>query len=355
MDGWTALVTTQKSLRARVLAQYYELDAKNRCAVAFGMAPVQGVTLHTDVLGQLVFSALDRTVAGSRSAEARRLETDQLLDSLDSTVRMANKAGNLMYDDKLSLGEKVDTLIDSFGGKREVFQALLGIAGIGVTGAAGLKGSRAGALSLIKQYCTQPPVNEHIYTELKNSDFKPTNNTDSELMKCFDGLLNAYNDMKVRQDEAFNYIASRPVTKDVLLGSLLTNASLTGDQKAFVERNKDLFGNENVENPLVRAILIWIETTVCGFQQLLKVGGCSNTMQFNLNELDQTIQGMITVVAAGNTPAAKAPAIQSVFPQKTKESSMDVCKQLLEIYVNDSIATRFLVQTMIQKCAPAPT
>lgn len=342
MDRWTALVTTQKSLRTETLQQYYELEAMNRCAIAFGMPPVQGVTLHTDVLGQLVFSALDRTVAGSRSAHVRRRQTEEMLHKLESTARIANKWGDRLSDDSLSWGDTLDKLIDDVGGKKELKKKAVDFLLLG-GGAAGVYET----LTRGKNYVQgTTPTDSHIYDKFNsNQTLKklgpPVDRKSEAIVPKFDELVAKYEDMKNQQDEAVKFIAEHAISTEDLYKTLI-KSELTPEDIKGIDNNPedDYFGTSKEvvkNNKLLRALLIWIETTLRGFKKILDLPNHDGA-EPALEELDARIQGSLPTV---DIPKAN-------FKLKMSKTS-DVCNQYMEIYRRDSLATRFLVQEMLKK------
>lgn len=336
MDRWTALVTTQKSLRAETLQQYYELEAMNRCAIAFGMPPVQGVTLHTDVLGQLVFSALDRTVAGSRSAYVRRRQTEEMLDKLESTARIANKWGDRLSDDDLSWGDTMEKLIDDVGGKKELKKKVADflLLGGGAATVAGLYESFNQGKNYVQG---TTPTDIHIFEKFTTlNKYVPTSKKSVDVIPKFDELVSDYNKLIQQQDDAVNFIADHVIFQDPY--SALIKKELTdNDKKQFEEMDEHNYFGTSEEivqnNKLWRALLIWIETTLRGFKAILKLPEHKGA-EAKLEELDAKIQGLLP-----------APSTTKNKPKQLH----DVCTQYMEIYRKDSIATRLLVQEMLTR------
>ena len=341
------LVTTQKKVRALVLAQYDELEVKNRCAIAFGMAPVQGVSLHSDVLGQLVFSALDRTVAGSRSADARRAQAEEVFESLYSKLEIADKAGDLLLNDKLSTSDKIKKTVDEFGGKKAAFGYLFNTAAFGYN-----------VLQKRREETKEATATDNYIVDKLKDEFKPADNKSENTIKSFDLLLNAYKDLKERQGAAIKYIAEHFVV-DKVFNELIKDVKLSEEEHQKILDNSAFFRtSEEQNNVLVRSILIWMENTLCAFKSLLKAGGCPKPEpEFEADQLtavDAKIQGLLSAAVPQDVQPDQRPKRQIGRLDKLEQTPASLCNEFLEIYRKDSLATRFLVQEMLKNCPECP-
>jgi hypothetical protein len=346
MDGWTALIAAQQGLRTDTIEQYYKFNAMNQCALSFGLQPVTGVTLSSDVLGQLVFSALGRSVAGGkRSRDAQLRHEEQIVDIVDRGTHTLQKYGPILRDTKLSTGEKIekgfDNLVEEKGG---VGGAI--VAGVGALGFAGATAQKAWAsyngvlLTAILDILGEDP------------EFKPEKNNASVEQKIRE-LLAAYKEIKKDKARAIQYLQDKILIPPNDLTNLINSQKFDTIPELIQKKYGDVANG--TQFPLYRALVIWINTTICAFAEFMRKP-CEEVKQAegeDLARLQPEIQKLLTTLHKSKTIAQKSTVIGSTT--QNTYSNLDVCQKYADIFRKDSIATRELLQEMLKNavsCGP---
>jgi hypothetical protein len=345
MDGWTALIAAQQGLRTDTIEQYYKLNAMNQCAMAFGLQPVNGVTLSSDVLGQLVFSALGRSVAGGkRSRDAQLRHEEQIVDIVDRGTHTLQKYGPILRDTKLSTGEKIekgfDNLVEEKGGVGGAI--LAGVSALGLAGATAQKAwaNYNGVLltAIVDIFREDEDANE----------FKPEKNNESVKQKIRE-LLAAYKEIKKDKDTAIKYLKGNILIPADELTNLINSQTYDTIPEQIRNKYGDLAPN-GTQFPLYRALFLWINTTVCAFKQFMKepceVKQAEGEVKQDLARLQPEIQRLLTYLHKSKISVQKSAVIGST-PQDTY-TDLGVCQKYAEIFRKDSIATRELLQEMLK-------
>lgn len=115
------LLESQRDVYNLTLKQYRYGTLLESCAIEAGLKPQAFVTLHTDVLGRLVFSALGRRgeQAGGQSEEDRAQFMRMTVSMLDRSGDVA-KHGSVLFDPSLSNSQKASrfssSVVNEFGG-----------------------------------------------------------------------------------------------------------------------------------------------------------------------------------------------------------------------------------------------
>ena len=353
MDGWTALIAAQQGLREDTLDQYFKLEGMNQCAMMFGLQPVNSVTLTSDVLGQLVFSALGRSVAGGkRSRDAQLRFNKQMIDIVDRGVDKYATYAPILSDPKLSKGEKAEWLgqrvLDEFGGP---------------------SGAVLSAVTLLSAGNLSSKVFGDLLTNLhamlkQSDDFKPTGTVKNskEVEQKVTDLLQAYTEMKQDKAKAIQYLKTKMMGCPHAVWDLITTEK-AGDDKLgviayFNVLDDDHKKKEMLKNPLSRAVFIWQETTAHAFDQFINKD-CKppkeppKELKSISHDLQQQEQRMFNTFLKKIESPKKG---QSGIGQSKKPNydTLEICNQYAEIYRKDSIAMRMLAQEMLIHAATCP-
>ena len=337
MDGWTALLLTQEDLRSTTIDQYFTLQAINQCAIALGAAPVSGVTLHTDVLGQTVFSALGKNVvAGAGPGRRRRSEEEQrkfmqtIIGIVDRTANVAANMVEVSSNEKLTKGEKAEKYLSYLGGP-------LGVIGIGS--------------SIYRFVGTQKESSflEHVYEWLKALPIDVKSNKVDDVKRSLETLGVKYKSMEKNQTEAIEFLNKhllvnsetfqRAIQGDVYDGPVPNLLSAISDSKFDWKNNK-----------LGRALFLWTQTVLGAF---IRLTGPSTKIEWpmNANVLNERVQEKLTPLLQefDKKFAFKAEQAAQVAPAKVGAGGdvSEVCGRITEAFRRDSVATRLLLEALL--------
>jgi hypothetical protein len=361
MNGWKTLLATQQGLRTETLDQYYLLHAINQCAVVLGIQPVQGVTLRSDVLGQTVFSALEKNVVAGggrpRSEDERRRFMQEVINIVDRTANAAAVYGDVALDTKLTKSQKASKVVDSLGG----VPAIIGyVATVGLT-AEKVLGKRADDKLSGRMYET---MNETMIDGTK-APFAPRFAKVSDVEVSFQSLWTAYRDMKDREDKSIKFLKERLLlprelgqpagpTGQVVPISRLNNLMTTAILPRGLPADINLFeqsADDVQKNPLLRALIVWTQIIYRAFDNFITSSPVGQELV--ATDLDPRIQARLNnaIAEVNKTPKIMSGSKQT---QDKKSDLLDVCNRLSEIFQQESIATRFLLQEFIKSSVPNP-
>jgi hypothetical protein len=345
MDGWTSLLLTQADLRTTVIDQYFTVQALNQCAIALGTEPVRGVTLHTDVLGQTVFSALgENVVAGAGPGRRRRSEEEQrkfmqtIIGIVDRTANVAANLADVSSNEKLTKGERTQMYLSQLGGPVGVV-SLVGNIAQGIYTWSGrraddtLLGYIHGAMEAGIKEESKPLI-----------QFKTK--TVDNVKNSFNLLVERYNSMEKNQEEAIKFL------KDHLLVP----------QKQFLDETQDGVYQGNIpdvlqnlngiqsnwkNNKLYRALFLWTQTVLGAFNQVVNPSDPSNGIEspIDAKKLDARVQARLGpfLNKYEQTLASKVQNVKSA----TGSDVSEVCGRITEAFRRDSVATRLLLEALL--------
>ena len=352
MNGWTTLLATQEGLRVDTIDQYYALQAMNQCAVVLGIQPVQGVTLRTDVLGQTVFSALEKNVVSGggrqRSEDEQRKFMQTVINIVDRTANAAATYGEVAIDTKLTKSQKAAKLLDSMGGA----PAIVGyVATLGLT-ADKLLGKRENERLSARIY---EAMSKDIDGETHK--LKPLNDKLATIEETFDKLWADYQSMKKREKEAIRFLNEhlllprRPEQPEGrpsidVLQKLINDKQLPDDFK----QEFATFGKTAAEvraNPLLRALIIWTQIIQRTFANYIGPASQQNVALSPAaleEQIQARLQPAITQVQKQNS--------KQQFGQVKSQENLATCNQLSEMLQQISVATRLLLQEFLKLSQP---
>jgi hypothetical protein len=337
MDGWTALLLTQEDLRSTTIDQYFTLQAINQCAIALGAAPVSGVTLHTDVLGQTVFSALGKNVvAGAGPGRRRRSEEEQrkfmqtIIGIVDRTANVAANMVEVSSNEKLTKGEKTEKILSYIGGP---FGALSIAAGV------------------YRFVGTQKESSflKYVHDWLKALPIDVKSNKVDDVKRSLDAVQTKYKSMEKNQTEAIEFL-----NKHLLVDSQTFQRAIQGDDyKEAVPVLLSAIDNDNfdwTDNKLGRALFIWTQTVLGAFEHLVEP---SKKIEWPIdaNVLNARVQEKLTPLLQefDKKFAFKATQAAQVAPAKVGAGGdvSEVCGRITEAFRRDSVATRLLLEALL--------
>lgn len=334
MDGWTALLLTQEDLRSTTIDQYFTLQAINQCAIALGAAPVNGVTLHTDVLGQTVFSALGKNVvAGAGPGRRRRSEEEQrkFMQTIISIVdRTANVAANMVEvssNEKLTKGEKAEKYLSYLGGP-------FGVIGI-ASGVYKFVGTRKESSFL-----------EYVYDWLKTLSIEVKSGKTDDVKRSLDTLKTKYQSMEKNQTEAIEFLNKHLLVNSESFQGALQGDVYNGPVPSLLNAIDDgKFDWKN--NKLGRALFLWTQTVLGAFSHLVEQSE-KIKWPMDANVLNARIQEKLTPLLQEFDKKFAFKADQNAKAKASAGGDVsEVCGRITEAFRRDSVATRLLLEALL--------
>ena len=359
------LLESQRDVYNLTLKQYRYGTLLESCAIEAGLKPQAFVTLHTDVLGRLVFSALGRRgeQAGGQSEEDRAQFMRMTVSMLDRSGDVA-KHGSVLFDSSLSNSQKASrfsaSVVNEFGGP---VPFALSAASLGVNIAQAAKQ----AYDLKAKNQLEEDLNQ-IKAEVEKIDSKFSSADPKQLVAL---VAREYKDIKKKQDElvAFFQVEEKNKGSQTEIDKAKNNLRALQGLFNTLETRAFSVGQPNIDT----ALLFWLSSNFESLKNLIngKAGDVTELPQ-NLdgkaqNELHAIVQRISDVCKPKGTAEPQLGDLEAIInknvaerPDITQEQIMQLrtqltqeyaeksCLNLLDTFRRESVALRFVLQELLK-------
>ena len=361
---FTALMECQRDIYNLTLQQYRLGSLLESCAIASGLQPEPIVTLNSDVLGRLVFSALgQREQAGGYAEDDRNRFLRMTANLLDQGGGVARNA-NVLFDPNLSNAQKASQFGSSvvneyFGGP--VPFAISSASLLLNFGQFVKQGVDAAAKT--RAVADQKKLRQII--EAKSSDFRNVKGDD-----LIAKVAEQYNIIKTQNDELIRFFQSgeqQPTSNQDL-------KTAKGNVEKLQELLADLVRKEYVESEqsIQKALLVWFGTNFESMKNILIPGHPTGLgLPVNLlhgqtqKKLTDIVTSIVTTCAPNNPLEKKnadpwsgaAKLLKSDLPpervdklkSQLRKEVQTTSVQMLEAFRKESVVLRFVLQELLRK------
>jgi hypothetical protein len=361
------LLESQRDVYNLTLNQYRYGTLLESCAIEAGLKPQAFVTLHTDVLGRLVFSALGRRgeQAGGQSEEDRAQFMRMTVSMLDRSGDVA-KHGSVLFDPSLSNSQKASrfssSVVNEFGGP---VPFALGAASLGANIAQAAK--QAYDLKAKNQM-------EEDLNQIKVAVDEIDKNFGSKDPKELVGLVaREYRDIKKKQDElvAFFQVEDKNKGSQTEIQKAKNNLQALRGLFTTLEARAYAADQPNIDT----ALLFWLSSNFESLKILID-GNAGDAIELPENLIDGKAQNEISAIVQRISEACKPKGtaepqlgdLEAILkkvvaerPDITQEQTMQLrtqltqeyaeksCLNLLDTFRRESVALRFVLQELLKQ------
>lgn len=358
----------QRDIYNLTLQQYRSGSVLERCAMSSGLQPEPIVTLNSDVLGRLVFSALSqREEAGGYSEEDRNRFFETTFNLLNKGGEAARNA-NVLFDPNLSNSQKASkfssSIVNEFGGPGPF---AFGAASL-VVNLAQLAKQRVDAAAKVKAVEDQKKLRQLV--DSKSKDFQNVKEAD-----LIAKVAERYNAIKTQHGELMKFFQSSD--QDTSNDHVKAAKKNVEKLKVLLE---DLVAKEYTESEqsIQKALLIWLGTNFESMKNIIIPNpGAPQDLRLPVNLLHDQAQRKLTdmvksivstcapenphkkkgaesdfealkrELARADLPPERVNTLKSQLKQEVQKSSV----QMLEAFRKESVALRFVLQELLKTAA----
>jgi len=365
---FTALMECQRDIYNLTLQQYRSGSVLERCAISSGLQPEPIVTLNSDVLGRLVFSALgQREEAGGYSEEDRNRFFETTFNLLNKGGEAARNA-NVLFDPNLSNSQKASkfssSIVNEFGGPGPF---TFGAASF-VVNLAQLAKQRVDAAAKVKAVEDQKKLRQLV--DNKSKDFQNVKEADliAKVAERYNAIKTQHEDLikffqSNDQDTSTEHLkaARKNVEKlQVLLGDLVAKEYTESEQSIrkalliWLGTNFESMKNIIIPNPVAQQDL-QLPANLLNDQAQKKitdmvksiVSTCAPENPHKKKGQESEFEALKRELARADLPPERVNTLKSQLKQEVQKSSV----QMLEAFRKESVALRFVLQELLKSPA----